>query len=42
MVGTRPLPGVTFEKQFRNGGSKQMPVLPSDHFGLVFTMRRKH
>ena len=41
LVGTTPLPGVTFEKQFRNGGSKRMPVLPSDHFGLVFTMRRK-
>ena len=41
MVGTQALPGVTYEKQFRNGGSKRMPVLPSDHFGLVFTMRRK-
>ena len=41
MVGTTALPGVTYDKQFRNGGSKRLPVLPSDHFGLVFTMRRK-
>jgi tyrosyl-DNA phosphodiesterase 2 len=40
MVGTRALPGVTYAKQFHNGGSKQLPVLPSDHFGLLFTMRR--
>ena len=41
MVGTKPLPGVFYDKQFRDGGSKRLPVLPSDHFGLVFTMRRK-
>jgi tyrosyl-DNA phosphodiesterase 2 len=41
MVGTTPLPGVSYDKQFRNGGSKRLPVLPSDHFGLVFTMRRR-
>jgi hypothetical protein len=40
MVGTAPLPGVTYEKVFRNGGSKRLPVCPSDHFGLLMTLRR--
>jgi tyrosyl-DNA phosphodiesterase 2 len=40
MLGTAPLPGVTYEKTFRNGGSKTLPVCNSDHFGLLFTMRR--
>ena len=40
MVGTAPLCGASYEKQFRNGGSKRMPVLPSDHFGLLLTLRR--
>jgi tyrosyl-DNA phosphodiesterase 2 len=40
MVGTAPLRGVTYEKAFRNGGSKRLPVCPSDHFGLLLTLRR--
>lgn len=26
---------VTYLKTFRNGGSKRLPVLPSDHYGLL-------
>jgi hypothetical protein len=37
-VGTEPLPGVTYTKAFRNGGSKVLPVLPSDHFGLLLRL----
>jgi hypothetical protein len=35
IVGTQPLPGITYTHRFRNGGSKELPVLPSDHFGLL-------
>ncbi len=40
LVGQEPIPGVTYEKTLSNGGSKRMPVCPSDHFGVLFTMRR--
>lgn len=33
LVGTRPLPGVTYYRTYRQG-VRQLPVLPSDHFGL--------
>jgi tyrosyl-DNA phosphodiesterase 2 len=39
MVGTQPIPGASYEKVFRNGGSKRLPVCNSDHFGLLFTAR---
>ena len=38
MVGTSPLPGgVTYSAKVsgRGGGVKTLPVLPSDHFGLL-------
>jgi tyrosyl-DNA phosphodiesterase 2 len=38
IVGTEPLPGVTHTHTFRSGSSKELPVLPSDHFGLLLTM----
>ena len=37
-LGTEPIPGVTYSKTFRNGGSKTLPVLPSDHFGLLLQL----
>jgi tyrosyl-DNA phosphodiesterase 2 len=40
MVGREAIRGVTFIKEDRyRGGSKQMPVLPSDHYGLLYTAR---
>ncbi|GAQ84068.1 hypothetical protein KFL_001750050 [Klebsormidium nitens] len=43
MVGREPLPGVTYEKPGwgRNPKSKTLPVLPSDHFGLLLKVARK-
>jgi tyrosyl-DNA phosphodiesterase 2 len=38
LVGTQPLPGITYTHRFRNGGSKELPVLPSDHFGLLLRL----
>jgi tyrosyl-DNA phosphodiesterase 2 len=35
IVGTQPLPGVSYSKERRNGTVSTLPVLPSDHFGLV-------
>jgi hypothetical protein len=40
IVGTTPLEGVSYEKMFR-GKPKSLPVLPSDHFGLVVTLKPK-
>lgn len=40
MVGTEPIPGEVYYKEMRGGGSKRMPVLPSDHFGLLCVLRR--
>ena len=33
-----PTPAVKYNKVFRNGGSKQLPVLPSDHYGLLLEL----
>eukprot|EP00959_Pyramimonas_sp_CCMP1952_P313875 6570700-Pyramimonas_sp.AAC.1 len=38
MVGTEPIEGVTYDKMVR-GKPKSLPVLPSDHFGLVVTLK---
>ena len=39
LVGTAPLAGQFYDKQYRNGGARRLPVLPSDHFGLLCTLR---
>lgn len=42
LVGTRPIPGLTYEKAATAKGrpvTKTLPVLPSDHFGLVLKLR---
>ncbi len=41
LVGTTPLPGVTYQKVLR-GKHVQLPVLPSDHYGLLcrFVLRK--
>lgn len=44
MVGTQPIPGVTYHKTVSNRGKSEiieLPVLPSDHFGLLLTLRGK-
>ena len=44
MVGTEPISGVTYVKEKKVKGQVQMlnlPVLPSDHFGLLLKLRRK-
>ena len=38
MVGTQALPGVTFVKSYKKG-PKTLPVLPSDHFGLLASFK---
>lgn len=38
MVGTEPIPEVTYLKQKKGGKELELPVLPSDHFGLLLTM----
>lgn len=38
VVGTAPLPGVTYVHTTRAGAAKTLPVLPSDHFGLLLTL----
>ncbi|KAI3680521.1 hypothetical protein L6452_35292 [Arctium lappa] len=38
MVGTEPIPGVTYLKQKKGGKELELPVLPSDHFGLLLTI----
>jgi hypothetical protein len=40
MVGTAVLPGVLHTHRFKNGGSKELPVLPSDHFGLLLQLEK--
>ena len=40
MVGREAIAGAFYTKEDRyRGGSKQLPVLPSDHFGLVYRAR---
>jgi tyrosyl-DNA phosphodiesterase 2 len=43
MVGKDPIPGLTYEKPGwgRNPKTKTLPVLPSDHFGLLLKLVRK-
>ena len=44
MVGTEPIPGVTYEKEYKQKEktlSKTLPVLPSDHFGLYAELAPK-
>lgn len=38
MVGTEPIPGVTYLKVKKGGKELELPVLPSDHFGLILTI----
>jgi hypothetical protein len=39
IVGQDAIPGVTYTKGFKNGGSKKLPVLPSDHYGLLLELQ---
>ncbi|KAI3495189.1 hypothetical protein L1887_37405 [Cichorium endivia] len=41
MVGTEPIPEVTYLKQKKGGKELELPVLPSDHFGLLLSMRSR-
>lgn len=44
MVGTEPIPDLTYSKEKKVRGQVQMmelPVLPSDHFGLLLKLSRK-
>ena len=41
MVGCEPLGALTYLKKTYTGEVKRLPVLPSDHFGLVLTLARK-
>ncbi|ETO23243.1 hypothetical protein RFI_13942, partial [Reticulomyxa filosa] len=34
IIGTQPIPRLTYTKTYASGFQKQVPVLPSDHFGL--------
>lgn len=38
MVGTERIPEVTYMKQRKGKPDLELPVLPSDHFGLLLTM----
>lgn len=45
MVGTAPIPDLTYLKEKKVKGQVQMlklPVLPSDHFGLLLKVRPKN
>jgi tyrosyl-DNA phosphodiesterase 2 len=37
MVGKDAIPGVTYTRNYKRG-PKELPVLPSDHFGLYVTL----
>ncbi|KAL8197906.1 hypothetical protein R6Q57_030064 [Mikania cordata] len=39
MVGTEAIPEVTYMKQKKGGKELELPVFPSDHFGLLLTMK---
>ena len=44
MLGRDPIPVVTYHKTVSNRGKAQileLPVVPSDHFGLLLTLRGK-
>ena len=38
IVGREQLGCTTYTHTFKSGGSKQLPVLPSDHFGLLLQL----
>ncbi len=38
LVGTQAIPGLAHEKRYKRG-ARQLPVLPSDHFGLFATLQ---
>jgi len=39
LLGTEAIPGQTFLLRLRSGTTKAIPVAPSDHFGLMLTLR---
>ncbi|KAJ6794387.1 uncharacterized protein M6B38_166155 [Iris pallida] len=40
MIGIEPIPGLSYQKQVgRTGKELVLPVLPSDHFGLLLTIQ---
>jgi hypothetical protein len=41
IVGREQLGAATYIHTFKNGGSKQLPVLPSDHFGLLLKVEER-
>jgi tyrosyl-DNA phosphodiesterase 2 len=44
-VGMKPIPGITFEKEMKmkkkSAQAVKLPVLPSDHFGLLLKISPK-
>lgn len=45
IVGTKPIPGLTFEKEMKSKKQSKkvkLPVLPSDHFGLLLKISQNH
>ena len=38
LLGTEAVPGKTYRREYK-GGVKLVPVVPSDHFGLLLTLR---
>jgi tyrosyl-DNA phosphodiesterase 2 len=40
LLGTEAVPGKTYRREWK-GSVKLVPVVPSDHFGLLLTLRRK-
>lgn len=40
LVGKERLANVTYTHTSRNGAEKHLPVLPSDHFGLLLTLEQ--
>jgi len=41
MVGREAIPGLIYSRMVR-GKEKRLPVLPSDHYGLLLRLRRAH
>ena len=41
MVGQEAIPGLVYTKMQR-GKEKRLPVLPSDHYGLLLRLKRRH
>lgn len=45
MIGTNPIPGLSHKKEKKTRGQSQiltLPVLPSDHYGLLLKLRPKN